>query len=182
LKTIYVIENFEHLPQKKIGRFLGIDWFRTPYWWISPIWIIIVGFIIAHFRLNEPISKQLVFDGIIYAFLIGISILLHSIGHLIAGKLVKHPMKGNLLTATLPVNRYDGIKYPSRVHLIRSMGGPLLNLFVGFILFIIDANIFKNHFISFMAYVNLLFFITAMMPIPTLDGGVLVRELRNWRK
>lgn len=60
-------------------------------------------------------------------------------GH-VAGK----PMSGTLVTATLPANLYDGKKYPSRVHVARSAGGPLLNLITGILLLVVDRQLGGN--------------------------------------
>jgi Zn-dependent protease len=181
-KTIYVFEDMEHLPRRTLFRFLGVQWVGTPYWWISPLWLFILGIVIAYWTLDSTHTPNILLDGIAYALLMMLSIVWHSIGHLIGGKLAGHPMTGNLVTATLPVNLYDGKKYPSRVHFIRSAGGPILNLSTGVALLALDRFVFSNHFLTFTAYVNLVFFVAALAPLPTMDGGVFVRELRNWRK
>jgi len=181
-KTIYVIEDIHNLPGKKLFNLFGVEWEGTPYWWICPIWILAVGTTIAYYTQNNKGGADFAGNGLMYAGIIALSITLHSIGHLTFGKFVGHPMTGNLVTATLPVNLYDGKRYPSRVHVIRSLGGPCINLISGLALLAIDRLIGHNQFIQFAAYVNLMFFIVSLAPIPTMDGGVLVRELRNWRK
>ena len=131
---------------------------------------------------TDPGAPGRLFLGLGYAVLIAASIVLHTIGHLLFGHWVGYPMQGNLLTATLPVNLYDGHRYPSRIHVIRSLGGPAMNLLVALVAIGLNRLAGVNQFLTFLAGVNLLFVLAALMPIPTMDGGVLVRELRNWRK
>ena len=60
-----------------------------------------------------------------------ISTLVHALGHILGGKLVRSPMDELLLTATRGVNIYSGDQRDVRsfVHLGRALGGPVLNLF-----------------------------------------------------
>jgi membrane-associated protease RseP (regulator of RpoE activity) len=39
-----------------------------------------------------------------------------------------------------------------------------------------------NNFVIFFGIVNLLIGVMTLLPIPTLDGGVIWHELRHWQK
>jgi len=103
---------------------------------------------------------------------------LHSVGHIIGGKLVGHPMDANLVTATRQINIYRGHQghLPRRVHLGRALGGPVMNLLVGIIALIVGQAV-EGQLIDAFGIINLVFAVLAFAPIPTVDGEVIWREL-----
>jgi hypothetical protein len=120
--------------------------------------------------------------GLGYTLSIAATVAFHAIGHILGGRLVGAPMWANLLTATLPINQYrDDQLYPSRVHLGRALGGGLANLSVGALLLAANGAVGGHHFLRFGALTNLGMWLVAWSPLPSLDGRVVVRELRNWR-
>ena len=72
--------------------------------------------------------------------------------------------------------------YPSRVHLIRGLGEPASNLILGAVMLGLYVAGNHSHFVLFLAVLNLAFFIVAMAPFPTMHGGVVLTNLREWRR
>lgn len=181
-RPIYVVENTDTAPRKKLFRFLGVDWMGTPYWWISPLWIVGAGVGLAFWTHRDDTLMHLATSSVLFAIVIAATVFFHSFGHWIGGTIAGNIMTGNLLTATVPMNVYDGKRYPSRIHFIRGLGGPLFNLFVALCGYLIDYILGGNVYIIALADLNLLFCVFSSLPIRSLDGGVFLRELRNWRK
>src|SRR5574337_780765 len=72
-----------------------------------------------------------------YGLLYGVLFLsvqpLHLLGHVLGSRMVAPPMNEARITplAILTLYRNDPAELPGRVHLIRSLGGPLMNILVG---------------------------------------------------
>jgi hypothetical protein len=121
--------------------------------------------------------------GLAYGALIFVSILVHYLGGAIAGWVVDAPMRQVVFTATLAYNVYDeSPEYPRRVHVIRGLGEPAANLILGVVMLGLYLAGNHNHFVLFLAVLNLGFFLVAMAPFPTMHGGVLLKNLRAWRR
>ncbi len=87
-------------------------------------------------------------------------------------------MDAMLVTATRHINLYEGEQsaYPSRVHVVRSLGGPLANVIMGLLMLPRPGWIAR----AFAAF-NLLAGAIEVAPIETVDGGVIWRELAGWQ-
>ena len=178
----YVIENAETLPRFKLASFLGVDWLGTPYAWVSPIWILSVGELISFLGPSKNNLGVQLLTGLGYAFLIAFSIFTHNISQIISGKIVNAPAKAVVITATLFYQEYgDKREYPSRIHLVRAISGPLGNLLLGCGMLVVYFLFGRNNFALFLAIVNLVFTLAALTPVPTMDGGEIIHELRHWR-
>ena len=106
----------------------------------------------------------------------------HNLAQFLAGKLVGAPLSAVVVTATLMYQIYQGDRtYPSRVHLVRGLGGPAGNLLLGIAALAANAVVGDNGFLRFVTVLNLLFAVASLAPIPTMDGGALLHELQHWR-
>lgn len=179
--TAFVVEDLDRSRQTKMFTFLGVDYYSTPKAWISLPITIIVGIVIALlFAPDEQLQAQVI-SGIGYGFIIMISSFCHGVGHILSSRLVNAPVTYIIETATVYVIQYDDkIDQPSRVHLARALGGPVFNLLLGIAAIAIYRFALPNHFLLFFGIVNLGFGVFTLLPIPTLDGAVIWRELRNW--
>lgn len=170
--------------RRRLCAFLGIEWLGTRWWWISPVWMTGAGVAISLLTRPAPGVRKRVLIGLGYGQVIAASVLWHQVGTLVSGRVVGAPMDADLLTAILPVNLYrgdEGRTYPSRVHVGRALGGPLANLLLGVAMLILRARGVRRPVVALLAALNLLVAVASLVPAPTLDGGSIVRELRQWQ-
>jgi Zn-dependent protease len=82
------------------------------------------------------------------------------------------------ITPILIETRYnnDPADLPDRIHLVRSLGGPIMNLILGLLSLIILGSA-HNPALAFFAGANLLIAAIVLLPFPSVDGGVIWREL-----
>ena len=120
-----------------------------------------------------------------YGVIFGLAILsvnvLHTIGHTISAKLVGAPMDENRVRNHFIQNIYrnDPPDLPRRVHLGRTLGGPLMNIAVGLISLAAWVA-FPNPALIFLAAAHLLNGILIMLiPARGFDGEIIWRELRS---
>jgi len=180
--TVFVFENTEESQQRKLFTFWGVDYFATSYTWVNLPLMAIFGIVIA--LIFAPVDQLLpqILVGIGYGLLIIISSFCHSIGHIISSRFVSAPVKFILVTATVNITHYEDDKeQPSRVHVGRSLGGPILNLLLGLIVIAIYMFAMPSHFLLFFGSANLIFATFSSLPIPTVDGAVILHELRDWK-
>jgi hypothetical protein len=155
----------------------------SPWAWVAPVWMIALGIVIALAVEPHTAAGTRVLLGLAYGALILASILVHYLGGAVAGRLVDAPMRQVVFTATLAYNVYDeSQEYPSRVHLIRGLGEPVANLILGAIMLGLYEAGNHNHLVLFLAVLNLGFFIIAMAPFPTMHGGVVLKNVKAWRR
>lgn len=176
----YVLENMPDTHRRHLARFLGIEWMATPTAVVALFWIVAVGILISFaFQVGSGAAER-VLIGVVYGGLMAASILAHQLGGAIAGAAVGAPMRSVIFTATLPYNVYaESSEYSNAVHIIRGLGEPVANLVVGAIMLILYLAGLDSHFVLFLAVLNLAFFAIAMMPLPTMHGGVMLKHLRT---
>jgi hypothetical protein len=173
----------EVVQPRRLVRIFGIDWMASPRAWVAPVWMVALGIVIALAFESHAATGTRLLLGLAYGALILASILIHYLGGAVAGGLVKAPMRRVVFTATLAYNAYDESReYPSRIHLIRGLGEPAANLILGAIMLGLYVAGNRSHFVLFLAVLNLGFFIIAMAPLPTMHGGVLLQNLKTWRR
>jgi Zn-dependent protease len=107
---------------------------------------------------------------------------LHGFGHILSGKLVHSAMDELLITATRDVNLYHGDQrlIPGHVHLVRSLGGPLFNIFVAGVCIMLATVVapgFWLNLVTSLVSTNLFFGLGGLLPLPSVDGEVIWREL-----
>ena len=132
---------------------------------------------------SEPLTNNILV-GLPYGILLNIMLVLHIIGHIISSKFVVPAMTEARITPTLIQTRYDDdfdLLAP-KVHIIRSLGGPLMNLLLGVIAYFFWM-VTEHHVALFLVGANWLFMIGVLLPFPTVDGEVIWREIgRMWRQ
>lgn len=180
--TLFVLENTEENRPRKLFTVMGVDWIITARSWLNLPLMAILGIVLAFiFAPVETLLSQILV-GLGYGLLIIVGVYVHDFGHIISSRMVNAPMKSLLLTATVNLILYeDNEELPSRVHVGRSLGGPVFNLIVGLIVIGIHLFVVQNHFLAFLGGVNLAIAVITILPIPSVDGSVILRELRNWK-
>jgi Zn-dependent protease len=119
---------------------------------------------------------------LIFTIAVEITTVLHAFGHILSGKMVHSAMDELLITTTRDVNLYHGDQsiIPGHIHLVRSLGGPIFNLIVAGVCFGVAPVIPSGFWADLMASLiatNLFFGIGSFLPLPSVDGEVIWREL-----
>ncbi|GAC1563551.1 MAG: hypothetical protein NVS2B7_37510 [Herpetosiphon sp.] len=178
----YVIETADRGATRLLFRFLGVEWRGTSVYWVAPLWVTAVGVLIG--VISTPTSRpaQRIRTGCGFAASIALSMIVHQFGQIVAGQVVSAPMQAVVLTSSLPYHLYQDIRpYPSRVHIVRALGGPLANVGLGLLMLAAYNGRRRKGVPRFLALLNLVFAAAALVPVPTMDGGAVLHELRNWR-
>lgn len=140
-----------------------------------------IGLIIALVLLRaEPFEARILW-GMIFGAQLLLALGLHIIGHILSSRLVSPPMTEARITPALIQTLYqsDPPEIASRVHLIRSLGGPIMNLVLGVITLLL-VQIVHDRALAFFAGANLILASVVLLPFPTVDGEVIWREIRRW--
>jgi hypothetical protein len=178
---LLVFEDYFTLPLTPIGSLLDIPVVATPKAWLNPV-LMAAPMLIATFILAPQIG---LLDRIaLTAFwaLLGLGTsFVHSIGHIIGGKLAGAPMDRLVVTMTRQPNVYDGDQahYPARVHVLRAAGGPAANLVVGLAAGLLLLVAGYTPTLLVIAGLNIGFALGALAPVPSVDGEILARYLRG---
>jgi len=127
------------------------------------------------------------YQSMLFTIAVEFTTVFHAFGHILSGKLVNSAMDELLITTTRDVNLYHGdqSRVPGNVHLARSLGGPLFNLFVAGVCIFVSTKFsqgFGSDLLASLIGTNLFFGIGSFIPIPSVDGEVIWREiLRSFR-
>lgn len=177
--TLFILEDLEKPTQRKLFSILGTEYVATAMAWLNfPMMIVAgTGAAILAAPIDGIVNQILV--GLIYGLLIVLASFCHGLGHILSSRFVGAPMTRLIATATVHTTHYDNQDVTKQQHIGRAMGGPVFNLLLGGIILAINAATLQNHFLYFFAAINLLFVVITMMPLPSLDGAILVREMRN---
>jgi Zn-dependent protease len=176
-----IIEDIDTVRRIPIGRFWGVTLLVTPLTWLGPF--VFFGVHILLNALNWRISlTDRLYQALLFTIAVEITTVLHAFGHILSGKLVHSAMDELLITATRDVNLYRGDQrlIPGYVHLVRSIGGPIFNVFVAgicaMIATVVAPGLWSSLFTSLVA-TNLFFGLGGLLPLPSVDGEVIWREL-----
>ena len=178
------IENLDTVRHIPLGKFWNIKLSITPITWLSPVVFFLLGFLLNALRSGTSLTGTLYKAGV---FMMGVEIstLIHALGHILGGKLVRRPMNELLLTATRGVNIYHGNQndIPSFVHLGRAMGGPVLNLIAASLVIGLQTFVrfgFTVDLLAAIASTSLFMGVGGFAPLPSVDGQVIWREVFRW--
>ena len=180
--TLFTVEELDEPARRKLFTIFGVTFVATRRFWINLPIVTAIGIAIA---LIFSVSGSLVIQiltGLGFGLVLIVSSLIHGVGHIFSSSLVNAQMKSLVLTATVYVTEFDDEEEQrSGVHIGRSIGGPALNILLGLVALVIQLALVQNPFILTFAIVNLGFGVFTLLPIPSLDGSVLLREVRNHR-
>jgi len=120
--------------------------------------------------------------GIIYGLLLVTVLFFHILGHILISKLVSPPMTEARITPILIQTLYnDTPDTPATAHLIRSLGGPLMNILLGFAAFL-ALTISTSPVLFFLCGANFILAFFVLLPLPGIDGEVIWREIARLLK
>ncbi len=170
------LENLDTVKHIPLGTFWGVLVAITPVIWLSPVVFLTLGI------LQNLSSSDVIYLALVYLVGVEITTLFHGFGHILGGKVVGSPMDELLLTATRGVNIYYGDQalLPSHIHLGRALGGPVFNLVVAAVIYLILPNVPRGlpfDLLASLAATNLFFGLGSFLPLPSIDGWVIWREI-----
>jgi hypothetical protein len=178
-----IIEDLATVRRIPVGWFWGVRLLVTPLTWFGPVF-----FLLLHLLLNlwtpQPNWTARLYHAFIFVLAVEAATILHAFGHILSGKLVRSAMDELLITTTRDVNLYHGDQdsLPGTTHLARALGGPLFNLGVAGLLGLAvppPAAGFWADLYARLLSVNLFFGLGGLLPIPSVDGEVIWREVRR---
>src|SRR5215216_1840997 len=176
-----IIEDIDTVCRIPIGRFWGVALLVTPLTWLGPFVFFSLHILINLLNSNIGLTDRL-YQALLFTIAVEITTVLHAFGHVLSGKIVHSAMDELLITATRDVNLYHGDQSLIRghVHLIRSLGGPIFNLFVAGLCTAFAAVIapgFWSALVASLISTNRFFGFGGFLPLPSVDGEVIWREL-----
>jgi len=177
--TLFVLENLDN-NHRKIANILGTDYVATKLAWLHIPMMLILGIVIALVLspVEGGVSNFIV--GIIYGIMMILTGFLHGIGHLISSKIAQAPMTRLFATATVHITLYDdeGKDITQRMHLLRAIGGAMVNFDLAVMALVIGF-VTESHFALFFGGFNLAYMLVSLIPLPSLDGYVILKALRQ---
>jgi len=182
-RPLLVFEHIETTPRHRLFRIQGVEVMATPYAWLSVPFFCVLGVLIAFGQRSEAPAETAIVFGLGYGLLLYLTNVLHSLGHIVAAKRVGAPMEVLLLTATRDVTLYRKEEpAPSkRMFIIRSLGGPVANVLVGFIALSVWHLFSVWWSLSFCVF-SLAVATWTLCPVPSMDGWVIWGELFGFRR
>jgi len=176
-----IIEDIDTVRRIPIGRFWGVALLVTPLTWLGPFVYFGLHMLLNLLNFRLSLTDRL-YQALLFTIAVEITTVLHAFGHILSGKLVHSPMDDLLITATRDVNLYHGDQrlVPGYVHLVRSLGGPLFNIFVAGVcamLATVVAPGFWLNLVTSLVSTNRFFGFGGFLPLPSVDGEVIWREL-----
>ena len=176
-----IIEDIDTVRRIPVGQFWGVNLLITPITWLGPFVFFGLHFLLN--LLNPTLSlPDRLYQSLLFTIAVEITTVLHAFGHILSGKLVNSAMDELLITSTRDVNLYHGDQHiiPGYVHLVRSLGGPVFNLIVAGLLSFFVAGVssgFWSGLLASLISTNLFFGFGGFLPLPSVDGEVIWREL-----
>jgi hypothetical protein len=176
-----IIEDVNTVRRIPVGRFWGVNLLVTPITWLGPFVFFGLHFLLNLF--NSPLSiTERLYQSSLFTTAVEITTVLHAFGHILSGKLVHSAMDELLITATRDVNLYHGDQrlIPGHVHLVRSLGGPIFNLLLAGLCLMLAPLLhpgFWSDLLTSLISTNLFFGFGGFVPLPSIDGEVIWREL-----
>lgn len=181
-----IIENLDTVRRIRIGQFWNVSLLITPLTWLSPFVFFGLHFFINLLDTRLALDERLI-QSMYFALAVELTTVIHAFGHILSGKMVNSAMDELLITTTRDVNVYHGdqSKIPGYVHLVRSLGGPVINIIIGVLCIFaaqwIPPGFWKGVNTS-MISTNFFFGFGGLLPVPSVDGEVIWREIINWMK
>jgi Zn-dependent protease len=176
-----IIEDIDTVRRIPIGRFWDVDLLVTPITWLGPVVFFGLYMLLHLFDPQLSLTDRL-YQALLFTIAVEITTALHAFGHILSGKMVRSAMDELFITATRDVNLYHGDQrlVPSSVHLVRSLGGPIFNLLIAGLCLVFAPMISSNLWSDLLASListNLFFGLGGFLPLPSVDGEVIWREL-----
>jgi len=182
-KPLLVLEDTGASVRRPLFRVAGVTWAATRYAWVSPLFWGALGITVAFAgRRGESIEAALLV-GCGYGLMIYGSNVIHSIGHILAGRVAGAPMGTILLTSTRDVAVYlqPGTSAPRRLRVARALGGPVANLVCGLVS-LAASGVASSGWLAAFGYFNIGVGLWTLTPVPSMDGWVIWRILFGFER
>jgi Na+-transporting methylmalonyl-CoA/oxaloacetate decarboxylase gamma subunit len=155
---------------------MGTHFCATPDVWLYGVKALGGGLITAVIFNRGSGVVSIITLGVVYALLILLTYVLHTVGHIISAREVNAPMAESVFTGRRQFNVYNDTTRPTpNVNMGRAIGGPLMNLTLATIVFAVWA-ITPGWGILVFALANLVYGVGSLLPIEGYDGAVLIRR------
>ena len=122
---------------------------------------------------------QGVLIGFVTMILLMVADIGHALAHILSARYAGAPMDEILLSAGMPRTLYWNNEVSPDVHRMRAMGGPVFNavglLLSGVIYAVVPGNPIARELAAWSAVGHGLILLGALLPLPIVDGGTLVK-------
>lgn len=169
----------EDINQRRcLFRTAGISWQATRYAWVSPLFWAALGLIMAMADRRITGAAGVIATGLGHGLALCLANAVHSLGHIVAGRLAGSPVAAVLLTSTRDViiYRQPGAAAPALSRLGRAAGGPAASLAVGVVL-LLAGRWAQLSWMHSPGIINLGVAALTILPVPSLDGKVIWSSL-----
>ena len=183
-KPFLVFEDLDRGSRHELFHLLGTRWVATGFARLHPVFWCALGISVSFLTHGSASLGHRLASGLAYGLMLMIANAIHSIGHIVAGRIVGEPMASIVLTATRDVAIYvrKGTDAPRVRRVLRSLGGPAVNLGTG-VLALVTGRAADVEWLRMFGLLNLLIGAWTLLPVPSLDGAVIWSSLlrRNQR-
>lgn len=186
------LDDLDSVRHIGVGRFLGVPIAVTPTVWLQGPFFFAIGLALTWLPGRLPdgaAAGDRVTNALVFMVAGLVANAVHAAGHIVSGRLAGSAMDELLITATRDASLYRGDQrgIPSRTHIGRAVGGPLANLAAASVAFALLAALGPGgagrSVLARLASVNLGFGLGGLLPVPSVDGEVIWREVgRAWRR
>ncbi len=169
--------------RRRVFSVAGVDCFLTLYAWLSVPFFIAIGLFVALVQRADDRPAAVFPAGLAYGLLLFLSHVFHTVGHVLAGRIVGAPNGSVVITSTFHINRHRcDPAYCSRwTHIGRAAGGPVATLALAGIALALHAAAGGEWF-EFLTKANWIVGICLLFPMPGIDGWVIWGELLGFRR
>ena len=169
----FVVENFENADVRRLFSLFGVRYVATRWAWLSPVMMLVVGGVVTYASAGEESAGVQAMRAAVLGVLLLLGMVCHGAGHVISSRYIGAPMHSLILTATVPVTHFEDHRpQPRRVHVVRTLGGPMANLALAVASFV-AWRLGAGMPIAFFGIVNASIGLFTLLPLRTLDGAVL---------
>lgn len=167
----------------QFGKFFGLQINLLPVLFIGMISIWVILSITGYFGFDIPLGEAILL-GFIGMLLHYTSELIHCCGHAIAAKSTGYPMVeiqlGFLGIFARTLYPKDEPELPSSIHIRRALGGPMINLILSIILFVILPLWQENwYWLGLFIFLDnlIVYTLQVFLPLGFNDASTILREL-----
>lgn len=180
------IEDLDRTRHVAIGRLWRVVIAVTPTVWLQGPLFYLLGLALSYVPGRAPSGAGLAVradDALTFLVAGLVANTIHGFGHIVSGTLAGSAMDELLITATRDANIYRGDQSAvrGRTHVARAIGGPAANLLMAALAYAALAGLGggAHPWLARVGTVNLLYGLGGLLPIPSVDGEVIWREVRR---
>lgn len=171
------------MKSTQLGKLFGLQISFIPLLFAGMTLIWVTWSLAGYFEFDIPFSESILlgFIGMLFHY---ISELIHCLGHAVAAKSTGYPMTGirfgllGLFAQTMYPK--DEPELPPSTHIRRALGGPIVNLFISILLFIL-LPLWKGNWYWLGLFIfldNLIVYtLQVFLPIGFNDGSTILNQL-----